>query len=198
MKSLLALFLLSAATALAQSESIALPPPASATPAPEPAPAPVAETSIAPGSFPGIRIVMTPEEYAKAGLSGLSDEQIGIINGAIIRHYDHTIAKAASQEAEEMTQQAIAAERQKSWLAHVGLPDVLSTDWKNQPEVKARCTGWASGNAFKLDNDQIWAGVEPIRIELSGREIEIQPRPNGAFDLIVDGKNTTYRVIRVK
>ena len=35
-------------------------------------------------------------------------------------------------------------------------------------------------------------------MELSGREIEIQPRPNGGFALVVDGKNTTMRVVRVK
>jgi len=197
MKILLSLFLLTTATALAQSDSVALPPPASATPPPaaEP-PAPV--PSIAPGSFPGIKIVMTPEEFAKAGLSGLSDDQIGVINAAITRHYDHTIAKAATQEAEEMTQQAVAEEKQKSWLAHVGLPDVMSAQWKNEPGIKAKCTGWATGNSFKLDNDQVWEGVEPIRMELSGHDIEIQARPNGAFDLVVDGKNTTYRVIRIK
>lgn len=197
MKSLPALFLLTAAAAFAQSDSIALPPPASATPPAAESPAP-AVTPIAPGSFPGIRIVMTPEEFAKAGLSGLTDEQVTLINVAISRHYDHTVAKAATQEAEEMTQQAVAEEKQKSWLAHVGLPDVLSTDWKNQPGIKGKCTGWATGNSFKLDNDQVWEGVEPIRMELSGHDIEIQQRPNGAFDLVVDGKNTTYRVIRVK
>jgi hypothetical protein len=44
----------------------------------------------------------------------------------------------------------------------------------------------------------VWQGVDPIRMELSGRDIEIQPRPNGGFALVVDGKNTTMRVIRIK
>jgi hypothetical protein len=199
MKSLLVPFLLAAVTVVAQQapEPEPLVPVApSATPAPAPTKAP--ELVIGPNDFPGIKIVMTPEEFAKAGLSGLSDDQLAIINLAIARHYNQTVAKYANEQAEQMTEQAVAEERSKSWLAHVGLPDVMSTKWKDQPSVKATCTGWATGNAFKLDNGQVWEGVEPIRMELSGRDIEIQGRPNGQFDLIVDGKNTTYRVLRVK
>ena len=167
MKTLLALFLLTASAAFAESP------------------------------FPGIKIIMTPEEYARAGLAGLTPEQVGVIDAAIIRHYMHTVNVAATQQAEQISQEAIAEDHQKSWLARVGLPE-MGGDWKNQPNVKARCTGWATGNSFKLDNDQVWEGVEPLRMELSGRDIEIQARPNGAFALIVDGKNTTMRVIRVK
>jgi hypothetical protein len=169
MKTLLALFLLTTATALAESP------------------------------FPGIKIIMTPEEYARAGLDGLTPDQIGVIDAAIIRHYMRTVNVAATQQAEQISQEAVAEEKHASWLARVGLPDIsLTQDWKTQPSIKARCTGWATGNSFKLDNDQVWEGVEPIRMELSGRDIEIQARPNGAFALIVDGKNTTMRVVRVK
>ncbi len=177
MKTLLALFLLTAATAFAE------------TP------------------FPGLKVIMTPEEYARAGLDGLTPDQIGVIDAAIIRHYISTINTAANQKVEQMqlgqqnqtTQDAIAEDRQKSWLARVGLPDIsLTQDWRTAPSVKGKCTGWVTGNSFKLDNDQVWEGIEPIRMELSGKELEIQPRPNGEFALVVDGKNTTMRVIRVK
>jgi len=167
MKTLFALFLLTAATALAQS------------------------------SFPGLKIVMTPEEYARAGLDGLTPDQIGVIDAAIIRHYMSTVNTAATQQAEQIAQNTLTEEHEKSWLNRVGLPEI-GGDWKGQPSVKARCTGWVTGNSFKLDNDQVWEGVEPIRMELSGKEIEIQPRPNGGFGLLVDGKNTAMRVIRVK
>jgi len=199
MKSLLVLFLLTAGVAVAQQTSEPEPLVPVAPPAePAPAPAKAPEIIVGPNDFPGIKIVMTPEEFGKAGLSGLTEEQLAIINEAIARHYNQTVAKAATQEAEQMTEQAVAAERQKSWLAGIGLPNPLNTDWKNQPSVTAKCTGWATGNSFKLDNGQVWEGVEPIRMELAGRDIEIQVRPNGQFDLVVDGKNTTYRVIRVK
>lgn len=199
MKKLLVLFLLVAGVVAAQQapEPEPLVPVApSATPPPPPPKPP--ELIVGPNDFPGIKIVMTPEEFAKAGLAGLSDDQLAVINQAIARHYNQTVAKAATEEAQQMTDQAVAAEKQKSWLATVGLPNPFTGDWKDQPSVKGTCTGWATGNAFKLDNGQVWEGIEPIRMELSGHDIEIQTRPNGQFDLVVDGKNTTYRVIRVK
>jgi hypothetical protein len=200
MKSLPAFFLLSAAATFAQS-----PAPAPATPPAAPAaaaPAPVSTT------FPGLKVIMTPEEYARAGLDALTPDQIGVIDAALIRHYSSTVTLAANQvvqqmqigqqtEVQQAVNEAVAQERHSSWLAHVGLPEI-GGEWKNQPSVTGRCTGWVTGNSFRLDNDQVWEGVEPIRMELSGHDIEIQPRPNGQFALIVDGKNTTLRVYRVK
>ena len=201
MKTLLALFLLSVAFAFA-AEPIALPPPPTrAEPSVPPAtPAAAPATPATPsGSFPGVKIIMTPEEYSRAGLDVLSPDQIGVIDAAIIRHYNRTVNSAAAQEAEQISQQAIEEDRQRTWISRIGLPDLsLSQDWKTAQSVKARCTGWVTGNSFKLDNDQVWQGVDPIRMELSGREIEIQARPNGGFALVVDGKNTTMRVIRIK
>jgi hypothetical protein len=169
MKTLLVLFLLTAATAFAESP------------------------------FPGLKVIMTPEEYARAGLDGLTPDQIGVIDAAIIRHYMRTVNMAATQQAEEISQEAVTEERQKSWLARVGLPDIaLTQDWRTAPSIKGRCTGWVTGNSFKLDNDQVWEGLEPIRMELAGKDIEIQARPSGQFALVVDGKNTTMRVMRVK
>jgi hypothetical protein len=54
------------------------------------------------------------------------------------------------------------------------------------------------GNRFKLDNGQVWEGVEPIPFELVNREIAIEPRPGGHFSLTVEGKNTTVRIVRKK
>jgi hypothetical protein len=204
MKTLLGFFLLTAATVLAEPEHIALPPPPTAAepaaPAATPAtPGTTSAPAAQPSSFPGVKVIMTPEEYSRAGLDALSPDQIGVIDAAIIRHYLRTVNVAASQEAEQISQQAVEEDRKRTWLSRVGLPDLsLSQDWKTAESVKARCTGWVTGNSFKLDNDQVWQGVDPIRMELSGREIEIQARPNGGFALVVDGKNTTMRVIRVK
>jgi len=169
MKTLLALFLLTAGAASAQS------------------------------TFPGIKVIMTPEEYARAGLSVLTPDQLGVIDAAIIRHYAHTVTTAANQQAEQISQATIAAEKKTSWLSHFGISDTSSEpDWKSTSGLKAHCTGWVGGNSFSLDNGQVWEGIDPITVELANRDIEIQPRPMGAFALVVDGKNTTLRVRRVK
>jgi hypothetical protein len=149
--------------------------------------------------FPGIKIVMTPEEYARAGLSGLTPDQIGVIDAAIIRHYMRTVATAATQQAVQLSQQTMTEEHKKGWLNRFGLPEIsFSQDWRNETGLKAHCTGWVTGNSFKLDNGQVWEGWETITVEVANRDIEIQPRPGGLFALIVDGKNTTVRVHRVK
>jgi hypothetical protein len=171
MKTLLALFLLTAATAFADAP------------------------------FPGLKVIMTPEEYARAGLDALSPDQIEVIDAAIVRHYMSTVTAVANKQAEQITQKAVtdavAQEKHANWLSNVGLA-VTGGDWKNQPSIKARCTGWVTGNSFKLDNGQVWEGVETIRIELSGKDIEIQPRPMGNFDLVVDGYNTHMLVVRIR
>ena len=132
-----------------------------------------ASTAFAESPFPGIKIIMTPEEYARAGLSGLTPDQIGVIDAAIIRHYMHTVAVAANQEAQEISQQTMVEEHKSGFLSRFGLPDIsLTQDWKNAPGLKAHCTGWATGNAFKLDNGQVWTSVDPITMELANRDIK--------------------------
>ena len=173
MKSLLALFLLSAATVLAQTE-----------------PAP---------TFPGIKTVMSPEDFARAGLSGLTSDQLGLIDAAVIRHYTRTVTTAANQQAAQIVQQTVAVEHKKSFFDRFGLPDLsFNQDWRDATSLKAHCTGWAGGNSFKLDNGQVWEGFEPIRTELADKDIEIFARPGGAYALSVEGRNTTIRVHRIK
>ena len=151
--------------------------------------------------FPGLKVIMTADDYARAGLDKLTPDQIGVIDAALIRHFKASVNVAAERKAAEQvavaTTAAVATERKRTGLERFGLPS-FSGDWKNEAVLKARATGWVGGNSFALDNGQVWEGLEPIPFELAGRDVEIQPRPAGAFALSVDGKNTTIRVRRVK
>ena len=152
-------------------------------------------------TFPGLKIIMPAEDYARAGLDKLSPDQIGVIDAALIRHFKAAVSVAAQREAAAevavATTQAVAVERKRTGLARFGLP-TIDQDWRSEPILKARALGWVGGNRFSLDNGQVWEGTEPIPFELVGREVEIQPRPAGAFALTIEGKNTTVRVRRVK
>jgi hypothetical protein len=172
MKKFAALFVLIAAAALAQTEP--------------------------PATFPGVKTVMAPDEFARAGLSALTPEQLDLIDAAILRHYSRTVATAATKQAAVIVQKN-ESEHKRTWLDRFGMPDLsFSQDWKDIPSLKAHCTGWVSGNSFKLDNGQVWEGLEPITVEVANKDIEIQARPNGAFALGVNGQNTTLRVHRIK
>lgn len=150
-------------------------------------------------SFPGLKAIMSPQEFHRAGLDQLTPDQLGVVDAAIIRHYIGTVQTEARQEAKQIVQQSAAQEEKKTFLERFGLPDLsFSQEWRDQPGLKGKVTGWVGGNSFRLDNGQVWEGMEPIPFELVNREIEIAPRPNRQFALIVEGKNTTVRVRRIK
>lgn len=150
-------------------------------------------------SFPGLKAIMTPQEFHRAGLDQLTPDQLGVVDAAIIRHYVGTVQAEAHQEAKQIAAQTVKQEEKKSVLERFGLPEIsFSQEWRDQPALKAKVTGWVGGNSFKLDNGQVWEGMEPIPFELVNRDVEIAPRPNSQFALVVDGKNTTVRVRRVK
>ena len=83
-------------------------------------------------------------------------------------------------------------------MSRFGLPAISNTDWRKLPPLQAKVVSWESANRFTLDNGQAWEGTEPIPDELVGRTIEIHARPNNRFTLVLDGKNTKVRVVRVR
>lgn len=149
--------------------------------------------------FPGIKAIMSPEEQRNSGLDQLTANQLALIDTAILRHYAGSMKSQINSEATQIAAKMRQEERENSFLSRFGLPDIsFNQEWRDLPGVKSRVTGWVGGNSFSLENGQIWQGAEPIPFELVRREVEIQPRPGGHFALIVEGKNTTVRVVRVK
>lgn len=147
--------------------------------------------------FPGIKAIMSPEEQRNAGIDQLTANQLAVIDTAIVRYYASNMKAQINTEATAMAARMRQADQESSFLSRFGLPDI-SGDWRDQPSIKGRVTGWVGGNSFRLDNGQVWQGAEPIPFELVNREVEIAPRPGGHFALQVEGKNTTVRVVRVK
>ncbi len=150
-------------------------------------------------SFPGIKAIMSPADFQKAGLDLLSPAQLEVLNSAIVRHYVGTVETVAAQQANQIAQETITQHEKQTILQRFGLPDLsFSQDWKDRPGISGTVTKWVGGNSFKLDNGQIWEGLEPIPFELVNRKIAIMPRPNGQYALEIEGNNTTIRVNRVK
>ncbi len=155
-------------------------------------------TACASTAFPGIKAIMSPEEQREAGLVELTADQLALIDIAIARHFATAVRTEINHQAAQIAQQ-MREEDRKSLLERFGLPDLsFSQDWKELPGISGRVTGWVGGNSFRLENGQVWQGAEPIPFELVNRQVEIQPRPGGHFALVVEGRNTTIRVVRVK
>jgi hypothetical protein len=150
-------------------------------------------------TFPGLKAVLTPAQWERAGLDRLSPDQIGVIDAALIRHQATLTVQHQAEVTTARKEAAVAAPAASpSLMQRFGLPRFDDGDWRNLPPLKAKVTKWEGGNRFLLDNGQVWEGYEPIAYELPGKDIEIQARPHGQFALVVNGVNTTLRVMRLR
>lgn len=165
--------------------------------------APAAPAAAAEEAFPGLKSVLTRQEWARAGLDRLTPDELGVIDAALIRHARAATARLSSEVAAARSQAAAAAAAtetsgQRRLLDRFGLPLFDDIDWRSAPPLRARVTSWESGNRFRLDNGQVWEGFEPIPYDLPGRDIEILARPNNAYVLALDGRTTTVRIFRLR
>jgi hypothetical protein len=151
-------------------------------------------------AFPGLKSLLSAAEWQRAGLDRLSPDEIGVIDAALIRHQAGTTTrlKAEISAAQPVVTATPAAAPKPGFFQRFGLPIYDDTDWRTMPPLKARVVKWESSNRFRLDNGQVWEGFESITYELVGKDIEIQARPHGQFALVVDGANTTLRVMRLR
>lgn len=154
-------------------------------------------------SFPGLKAILTPAEWQRAGLDRLSPDELGVIDAALIRHARASQAQLQSALATARAETATAQAAEKSaarrgLLERFGLPVFDNIDWRDFPPLKAKVVAWETKNRFRLENGQVWEGNETIPFELIGREIEIHARPHGQFALVIDGKSTSIRVIRLR
>lgn len=149
---------------------------------------------------PGLRAILSEAEWRRAGLDRLTPDQIGVIDAALIRHYQGS-TQALKTELESAKREIAAVtevKRERTLLERFGLPILSDVDWRELPPLRAKVVEWQTANRFKLDNGQLWEGLEPIPYELVGQEVEITARPAGRFQLTVAGRSTGLRVIRLR
>lgn len=159
---------------------------------------------MAQSSFPGLQTLLNEAEWKRAGLTRLTPDEIGVIDAALIRYFRQvqaTSVPASSPPAASVANPAVtpaeqAAARARQWESF-GFGKVTG-DWRAQPAMPAKVTGWVAANRFSLDTGQVWEGMEPIPFELPGRDVVIEVRPMGAFALKVDEGAFTVRVRRVR
>lgn len=155
-------------------------------------------------SFPGLKSVLSAEEWKRAGLDRLTPDEIGVIDAALIRRAK---ANTVQQRAEIESARAAAAKaatpqlepaQKKRFVERFGLPFFDDQDWRSLPPLQGKVVAWEAPNRFRLDNGQIWEGAETIPFELPGKDIEIHARPNNQFVLVLDGKSTSVRIFRLR
>lgn len=162
--------------------------------------------AFAAGTFPGLKNIMTEAEWKRAGLDRLTPDEIGVIDAALIKHTLRTSSDAASTTtaaqpptpAAGATPAETAAARSRFWEKFGLNISASGPDWRTQPPMVAKVTGWRGANGFVLDNGQVWEGVEKIPFDLPGSSVTIEARPMGAFALKLNDDSVAVRVRRVK
>jgi hypothetical protein len=158
----------------------------------------VVATATAQSSFPGLKAVLSETEWKRAGLDRLSPDELGVIDAALIRHQSGATAQLQAEITKVRATAAPTSPVSPGFFQRFGLPLFDDNDWRAMPPLQAKVVKWEGGNRFRLDNGQIWEGTETITYDLPGKAIEIQARPHGQFALVVDGVNTTLRVMRLR
>ncbi len=162
----------------------------------------LAEVGRAASAFPGLKAILSPAEWTRAGLDQLTPDQIGVIDAALIRHGVETARLATlpppgpGEVAAGSTPAENAIARSRFW-DRFGIAK-LTGDWRSQPPMVAKVTAWQGANRFVLDTGQVWEGVEPIPYEIVGRQITIEARPMDAFALKAGEDSLAVRVRRVR
>jgi len=157
-------------------------------------------------TFPGLKAALTPAEWKRAGLDRLTPDEIGVIDAALIRRakaaavqqHAEVEAARATAPAQPTTAPQLEPAQKKRFLERFGLPVFDDGEWRNLPPLQAKVVAWESPNRFRLDNGQVWTGVDDIPYELPGKNIEIHARPNNQFVLVLEGKSTSIRVLRMR
>ena len=156
-------------------------------------------TTVAPAqdTFPGLGAILTDAEKKRAGFDRFTPDEVGVIDAALIRYYMRVVT-GLSGTPPPPDPAAAAPRGAPSLWERFGLIKLSESDWRTQPPMIARCTGWQGGNRFALDNGQVWEGLENIPFEIEGKQVTIEARPLGNFALKLDEKSAVVRVKRLK
>lgn len=141
-------------------------------------------------AFPGLRAIMSAEAWQQARLDRLDAADLRLVDAAFAQYLREQKAPAPAAPAPT-------AEKRSPW-ARFGLGAAPAEAAAERLVMTAKVTALRGSNGFELDNGQVWAGIDLIRVELLGREVAIQEGKLGSFLLIVDGRDTNVRLRRLK
>lgn len=131
--------------------------------------------------FPGIRAVMTAQEYQQTGLAKLTDAEIDALNDWLVRY---TIIDAAYLKTRYAQTESVKA------LEKTGIRSQILGEFK----------GWSGKTTFKLKNGQTWRQRNPNRYFYSAQDPEVEIKKNsfGFYELTIIETGKTVGVKRLK
>jgi hypothetical protein len=135
--------------------------------------------ALADGDFPGIRTLMSDEEFRSAGLDGLAPEELEALDAWLLRY---TAGDAeVLQETNDSVREA-RAERDKQ-----GFVSRIVGDFE----------GWSGETVFRLENGQVWEQRLDGRYQYRGEpnpEVRIERNWLGFYRMTVTGTGRSVGV----
>jgi len=122
---------------------------------------------------PDIRELMTAEEFAASGLSGLSNEQFDVVNRWLLRYSGQAVAEMSS------TSSALKG----------------ADSYTIRSKIAGQFSGWNGPTRFPLQNGQVWETKSTRRYSFSAIDPEVEITRNwlGTYKMrIIDTDKSIY------
>lgn len=132
---------------------------------------------------------MTPDDYARAGLTKLSDEERRALDDWLARYESGELETARTQAVVEAVEEA----RSRIWQ--------MQAAERIEAKILGEFTGWSGQTVFRLDNGQVWRQRLPGRYRYDGPPnpvVEVSLNKMGFFVLAIKGSSRRTGVERIK
>lgn len=129
--------------------------------------------------FPGVRALMTPEEYRATGLEKLSEDELEALDAWLIRYTigESEVIRNTSEEVKE-----------------------VEDAYEITASIKPPFKGWKGDTIFYLDNGQVWQQRVDGRYQYSGDDTRVVLKKNflgmHVMELLATGKAVGVKRIR--
>ena len=131
------------------------------------------------GEFPGVKGLMSAQEYEDAGMDKLSEEEREALDQWLIR-YTAWQAPQIRKSVEEVKE--------------------VEKDFELNASIKQPFKGWSDGTYFYLDNGQVWQQRNSARYHYSGEDTRITIRKNAlgfyVMEHLATGKKIGVKQVR--
>ncbi len=152
---------------------------------------------------PSLRELLTPEEYRKAGLDKLTDEEIRFLEARLAGAGLIPAAAARVARNEQPSPPAAAAPAgETAFGREEEISEAAVRSQQIPKEIRSRILGvfrgWEGRTQFRLENGQIWRQIDNTQfaVNLTDPVVIVEKGRFGTFYLHVDGYRSRAKVVR--
>lgn len=149
-----------------------------------------------------LREVLTAEEFAKAGLNKLSEEELAFLSARVLAQ--ESSGASAVNASGEATPIASLPQGEAAFGHEQKLGETIVKVQRVPKQMRSRIVGpfkgWRSNTQFKLENGQVWQVIDGSSFDevLESPEVLVEKGLVGTFFLSIKGYGSRCKVKRIK